>query len=93
MKNAKFWLVQIAMVAILSLVFGSPVFADPSTTAVEKRQGSQSDNASYKNKANSAAQGWATEQDSVLVPDEETPCENIGSQMDADGNFIEVCLD
>lgn len=29
MKNVKFWLVQIAMVAMVSLIFGSPVFADP----------------------------------------------------------------
>ena len=29
MKTAKFWLVQIAMVAIVSLIFGSPVFAGP----------------------------------------------------------------
>ncbi len=28
MKKAKFWLAQIAMVAIVSLAFGSPVFAD-----------------------------------------------------------------
>ncbi len=28
MKNVKFWLAQIAMVAIISLVFGSPVFAE-----------------------------------------------------------------
>ena len=29
MKKAKFWLVQIAMIAIVSLVLGSPVFAAP----------------------------------------------------------------
>lgn len=29
MKKAKFWLAQIALVAMVSLVFGSPVFAGP----------------------------------------------------------------
>jgi hypothetical protein len=29
MNKAKFWLVQITMVAMVSLVFGSPVFAGP----------------------------------------------------------------
>jgi len=29
MKKANFWLVQIVMVAIISLVLGSPVFAGP----------------------------------------------------------------
>jgi hypothetical protein len=29
MKNAKFWLIQVAMLAIVGLVFGSPVIAEP----------------------------------------------------------------
>ena len=29
MKNVKFWLVQIALVAIVSMIFGSPAFAGP----------------------------------------------------------------
>ncbi len=36
MKTAKFWLVQIVMVAIVSLAFGSPVFADKSDAKDQK---------------------------------------------------------
>ncbi len=38
MKNVKFWLVQIAMVAIVSMIFGSPVFAGPSAKGESMRQ-------------------------------------------------------
>ena len=37
MKNVKFWLAQIAMVAIVSMIFGSPVFADPSDKGKDTR--------------------------------------------------------
>ena len=33
MKNIKFWLVQIAMVALVSLIFGSPVLAGKNKAA------------------------------------------------------------
>ncbi len=33
MRKAKFWLMQIVMLAIISLVFGSPVFAGPPAQA------------------------------------------------------------
>jgi hypothetical protein len=43
MKNAKFWLIQIAMVAIISLIAGSPVLAGPSQAAMDNAN----DNASF----------------------------------------------
>jgi hypothetical protein len=40
MKNVKFWLVQIAMVALVSLIFGSPVLAGKGdVNRSEKAQG------------------------------------------------------
>ena len=45
MKNVKFWLAQIAMVAIVSLVLGSPVLAGPDGDPSDgERQGFQTDN-------------------------------------------------
>ena len=61
MKNVKFWLAQIAMVAIVSLVLGSPVLAGPDGDPSNgKRSGEQSDNANAKgaDNSNSAAEGF-----------------------------------
>ena len=47
MKNVKFWLAQIAMVAMVSLIFGSPVFAGQSnnTKGVDTKRAHAADNA------------------------------------------------
>jgi hypothetical protein len=83
MKTAKFWLVQIVMVAIVSLVLGSPVFAGPDgDPSGGKRQGAQTDNDNNSNgvaKSNGAARGF--------VPDEEPPAGEGGDEDDDDGGF------
>jgi len=69
MKNAKFWLVQIAMVAIVSLVFGSPVFAGPPDHAKgEKGVEMKNANASEQGKANANAKAGFED---AVVPAEE----------------------
>ena len=65
MKNVKFWLAQIAMVAIVSMIFGSPAFTGPSgDPSNEARQGFQTDNSHNGNgmtNSNSAATGFGEE--------------------------------
>ena len=90
MKNAKFWLVQIAMVAIVSLVFGSPVFAGPPDHALGKGVEMKNLNASDKAKENANDKANF---EAVPGADEEDDCQVWGTQMDANGNMIEVCQD
>jgi hypothetical protein len=96
MKTAKFWLVQIAMVAIVSLIFGSPVFAGPDGDPSKgKRQGAQSDHASLQGqtKADSNAKGWSSEADTDDTGDTgdtggDAPASCDGFFFDANGNGV-----
>jgi hypothetical protein len=48
MKNAKFWLIQVAMLAIVGLVFGSPVIAEPGQgVAMKNEHAENQDKANY----------------------------------------------
>ena len=74
MKNAKFWLVQIAMVAIVSLVFGSPVFAGPPAHA-KGEKGLEMKNANASDKAVENANDKAGFEDRVVpVEEDELVC-------------------
>lgn len=78
MKNVKFWLAQIAMVAIVSLVLGSPVLAGPDGDPSNgKRQGSQSvndHNGTGVENSNKAAQGFVP----VEPPNDDTTDDTTG---------------
>ena len=54
MKKAKFWFFQIAMVAIVSLIFGSPVFAGPPDHS--KGKGAETSSNSHSNHSGGNAQ-------------------------------------
>ena len=72
MKNVKFWLAQIAMVAMMGLIIGSPAFAGQpdNTKGVETKNDKASEKA--KENANENA-GFVEGTPVVIVPDEPTP--------------------
>ena len=88
MSKTKFWLIQILLVAIVSLVFGSPVFAGPPDHAKGKKgaemsynaltnHASGSGNVQAVNKAdgNAAFMGASEEPPAEEPPAEEPPAE------------------
>jgi hypothetical protein len=99
MKNAKFWFVQIAMVAIVGLIFGSPVLAGPPDHAkgakgveMKNAHGTAQDGNANPNAGFVADTGTGTSTGTGTGTDEEE-CQNWGTQYDADFNEIQVCLD
>jgi hypothetical protein len=64
MKNAKFWLIQVAMLAIVGLVFGSPVIAESGQGIAMKNE-----HAENQDKANDNA-GFNVYEPEPIVCDE-----------------------
>jgi hypothetical protein len=97
MKNAKFWLVQIAMVAIVSLVFGSPVFAGPPDHA--KGLGAETSSNSHSNHSGGKAQAESNANENAAFmaasdDGEEDDCQVWATQMDpVTFEWVEVCQD
>ena len=101
MRKTKFWLVQILMVAIVSLVFGSPVFAGPpdhatksagadkSRTALTNHAGSHSQGMLHANKENAAFMG-VSEPDPVPDPEPDPVTCSAG---DTSGCDSQSCFD
>lgn len=75
MKNAKFWLAQIAMIAIVSLVLGSPAFAGPpnNTKGVDTKNANASEKAKENANENAGFTGEETTAEENPVV-EETVC-------------------
>lgn len=95
MSKTKFWLVQIVMVAIVSLVFGSPVFAGPpdgkgkgaemSNTALTNHAGGHSQSIDYAN-GNAAFMG-NSEPDPVPDPEPEPDIDPAQACVESGGTW------
>ena len=71
MRKTKFWLFQIVMLVMLSLVFGSPVFAGPPDNS--KGKGAETSRTALTNHAGDHSQGMEHANDNAAFMYESAP--------------------
>lgn len=87
MRKTKFWLIQIVMLVMLSLVFGSPVFSGPPDHA--KGVGAETSRTAHNNHSdgNAKAEGHANENAAFYVETSPPPPPPPGDEETCTGTW------
>jgi len=85
MRKTKFWLFQIVMLVMLSLLFGSPVFSGPPDKAT-KSKGAEMSNTALTNHAGGHAQGgYHANDNAAFMGGDSTDDGDSGDDTSSDG--------